>query len=137
MNRALLKLLVLFRVDALGVAMPGQRLPQRVRKIIEARSFARISRGRVALLITTCVALCAAFIAVTLSRAQAPQSGAGKMSFEVASVKQDKDGRPYSNFPLGPGNSYSANGGLLSAMDMPISTYIGFAYGLTTYQRYA
>ena len=137
MNNPWREIIVQFRIEPVGTAMPGPRLPQRVRKIIEARSFARLSRGRLALLITTCVALCAAFIVVTLSRAQAPQSGGGKMSFEVASVKQDKDGRPYSNFPLGPGNSYSANGGLLSANDMPVSVYIGFAYGLTTYQRYA
>lgn len=137
MNRLSHKILARFHVDPIGVAMPGPRLSQRVRKIIEARSSARISRGRVALLITTCVAVCAAFIVVTLSHAQAPQSEGSKMSFEVASVKQDKDGHPYSNFPLGPGNSYSADGGLLSANDMPVSIYIGFAYGLTAYQRYA
>ena len=131
MNRLSHKILARFHVDPIGVAMPGPRLSQRVRKIIEARSSARISRGRVALLITTCVAVCAAFIVVTLSHAQAPQSEGSKMSFEVASVKQDKDGHPYSNFPLGPGNSYSADGGLLSANDMPVSIYIGFAYGLT------
>ncbi len=123
--------------NALSVAMPGPRLPQRIRSIVEERAHARISRTRAALLVGTCVALCAAFITGTLSRAQAPQMASGRMSFEVASVKQDKDGHAYSNFPLGPGNRYSANGGLLSARDMPISIYIGFAYALTTYQRYA
>ena len=137
MNNPWHEIIVQFRIEPVGTAMPGPRLPQRVRKVIEPRSSARISRGRIVLLVGTCAALCAAFIVVTLSRAQTPQLGNGKMSFEVASVKQDKDGHPYSNFPLGPGNSYSADGGLLSANDMPISIYIGFAYGLTAYQRYA
>ena len=137
MNNPWHEIIVQFRIEPVGTAMPGPRLPQRIRKIIKARSSARISRGRIVLLVGTCVALCAAFIVVTLSHAQAPQSGGGKMSFEVASIKQDKGGHPYSNFPLGPGNSYSDNGGLLSANDMPVSIYIGFAYGLSTYQRYA
>ena len=137
MNRAWHKLIARVLIEPVGVSMPGPRLPQRVRSIIEARSHARISRVRVALLVATCIAASVAFIVVTLSHAQASQAAGGKMSFEVASVKLDKDGRPYSNFPLGPGNSYSANGGLLSATDMPVSLYIGFAYGLTTYQRQA
>ncbi|HKV49091.1 MAG TPA: TIGR03435 family protein [Candidatus Acidoferrales bacterium] len=137
MKRLLREIIAHFRIEPVGTAMPGPRLPQRIRKIIEARSCARISHGRIVLLVGTCVALCGAFIVVTLSRAQALQSNGGKMSFDVASIKQDKDGHPYSNFPLGPGNSYSANGGLLSANDIPVSVYIGFAYGLTTYERYA
>lgn len=57
------------------------------------------------------------------------------MSFEVASIKQDKGGRVNSNFPLGAGGgSYSPEGGLFSATNFPVSTYIGFAYGLTPYQ---
>ena len=126
------------RINSVAVAMPGPRLPQRIRAIIDERAqAARISRARGTSVVAACLTTCAALGAVTLSRAQAPQATGGKASFEVASVNQDKDGRPYSNFPLGPGNSYSANGGLLSAVDMPVSTYIGFAYGLTTYQRYA
>ncbi|MGH9571961.1 MAG: TIGR03435 family protein [Candidatus Acidiferrales bacterium] len=137
MNGLMNKILTRLRVDPIGVAMPGPRLPQRIHGIIEARSSTRISRKRVALLVAACAAICLTFIVVTLSKAQATQMPGAKMSFEVASVKQDKDGHPYSNFPLGPGNSYSANGGLLSANDIPVSVYIGFAYGLTTYQRYA
>jgi len=137
MKRVLHRVAARLRVNAIGVAMPGPRLPERVRAIIEERASAQISRGRIATLVAACAAICAAFVVGTLSRAQAPRDGNGKMSFEVASVKQDKNGRPYSNFPLGPGNSYSVNGGLLSVTDMPVSLYIGFAYGLTTYQRYA
>ncbi|HKQ86298.1 MAG TPA: hypothetical protein VJS43_05930, partial [Candidatus Acidoferrales bacterium] len=142
MNRPLRGMIARFRIDPVGVAMPGPCLPQRIRSIIEGRASMRISRMRAAGLFALCAVMCAAFLAVTLTRAQSSsarweKAAGGKMSFEVASVKQDKDGRPYSNFPLGPGNSYSAKGGLLSAVDMPVSIYIGFAYGLTTYQRYA
>lgn len=59
----------------------------------------------------------------------------GKLSFEVASVKEDKGGRLNSNFPLGAGGgTYSPKGGLFSATNFPVSTYIGFAYSLTPYQ---
>src|SRR5580704_14234475 len=64
----------------------------------------------------------------------------GKMSFDVASVKHNKSGLPPSgdrvtaNFPLGPGDSYSPNGGLFSATNSALSSYIGFAYKLTPNQ---
>jgi uncharacterized protein (TIGR03435 family) len=60
----------------------------------------------------------------------------GKISFDVASVKQNKSGPPpsgdkvNSNFSLGPSDFYSANGGLFSATNLPIANYIGFAYKL-------
>jgi uncharacterized protein (TIGR03435 family) len=64
----------------------------------------------------------------------------GKMSFGVASVKQNKSGPPpygdrqRASLPLDPGDSYSSNGGLFSATNFPLSVYIGFAYKLTLYQ---
>lgn len=60
-----------------------------------------------------------------------------KMSFDVASVKTNKSGPPpsgdkvNSNFSLGPADSFSANGGLFSATNLPLANYIGFAYKLT------
>lgn len=52
-------------------------------------------------------------------------------AFEVASVKADKSARPsHSNFPLGPGDAYIPNGGLFSATNFPLATYIAFAYKL-------
>lgn len=64
-----------------------------------------------------------------------------KMAFDVASVKQNKSGEPAyrnsSNFPLGGGESYPPNGGLFTATNFPVSSYIGFAYKLTSYQRNA
>ena len=57
----------------------------------------------------------------------------GKMSFDVASVKQNVElaGPAATNFPLGPGDSYSPTGGLFSATNTQIATLIGFAYKLT------
>ncbi len=57
----------------------------------------------------------------------------GKMAFDVASVKQDTAlaGPTATNFPLGPGDSYSPTGGLFSATNAPITLFIGFAYKLT------
>lgn len=52
-------------------------------------------------------------------------------AFEVASVKPNKSGSPAkSNFPLGPGDAYSPNGGFFSATNYPLATYIAFAYTL-------
>ena len=54
---------------------------------------------------------------------------AAAQTFEVASVRPSKSGEaPYSNFPLGPGDVYVPNGGLFSARNFPLRTYIFFAY---------
>jgi uncharacterized protein (TIGR03435 family) len=54
----------------------------------------------------------------------------GKMSFEVASVRQDPSGKfmtpPYS---IDSDDDYSSTGGLFTA-DAPLTTYISFAYKL-------
>jgi bla regulator protein blaR1 len=71
------------------------------------------------------------------SSAQAPApdwqtAAGGKMAFDVASVKQNSSSDPpRANFPLGPGDSYSPNGGLFSATNSQLSVFIGFAYKLT------
>ncbi len=51
----------------------------------------------------------------------------GKMSFEVASVKQDTGPFRSPNFPLDAGDAYATTGGRFSA-DFPLVTYISFAY---------
>jgi len=62
----------------------------------------------------------------------------GKLAFDVASVKQDTASMSpqtvSSNFPLGPGNMYTPNGGLFTATNFPLVSYIAFAYKLGTYQ---
>lgn len=50
-------------------------------------------------------------------------------AFEVASVKLNKSGnQPTSNFPLGPGDVFAPNGGYFSATNLPLVTYLFFAY---------
>jgi uncharacterized protein (TIGR03435 family) len=128
------------RVQPLGVTIPGPRLPERVRCIIDGRSFARISRMRTASAIAACVVLSTALLGVTLSRAQ--DAGAdwekvagGKMSFDVASVKANvgSDRGSDNNVPFF-GERYPENGGLYSARNAALSLYLTFAYKLSRTQ---
>jgi uncharacterized protein (TIGR03435 family) len=88
-----------------------------------------------------------AILSTNTLRAQAPpaqspsvpdwQTAAGtRMEFDVASVKESKTDqspstRPYSNFPMGPGDMYSPNGGHLVAKNWPFVFYLQFAYKMT------
>ncbi len=63
--------------------------------------------------------------------AQSTTAAENQLKFDVASVKLNKSGnQPNSNFPLGPGDVYVANGGLFAATDFPLITSISFAYKL-------
>ena len=70
----------------------------------------------------------------SLNRGEWEKAAGGTRQFDVASVKQNKSGDPpagvrqYSNFPLGPGDGYVANGGLFSSINVPLVTYLTFAY---------
>jgi uncharacterized protein (TIGR03435 family) len=88
--------------------------------------------------------------AAWLVRAQSSESGGtnwekvagGKMSFEVASAKENKSGvsasnRPSSNIPLDAQNLYAPTGGLFSATNFPLLEYMRFAYKLTPEQSQA
>jgi bla regulator protein blaR1 len=75
------------------------------------------------------------------ARAPTPQwqiDAGGKMKFDVASVKPNTaDPTPTnvnSNMALGPGDYYSSTGGLFSATNLPLYTYIAFAYKLSANQ---
>ena len=57
------------------------------------------------------------------------QTASGTAKFEVASMKPSNSPTPAnSNFPLGPGDVYVRNGGLLAATGFPLATYIFFAF---------
>lgn len=76
------------------------------------------------------------------SAAQVPaaptQPIAAKLSFDVASVRQNRSGDASStNVPLGPGNVYSPTGGLLTTKNMPLIAYISFAYRMPWTQQKA
>ena len=56
----------------------------------------------------------------------------GKMAFDVASVKPNKSNdQAFSNVALGPGDYYSPNGGFFTATNIPLFTYIAFAFRAT------
>ena len=57
------------------------------------------------------------------------------MAFDLASVKQTTTAPTSFNFPLGPGDVYIADGGLLKATNFPLSAYIMFAYKITNNQE--
>ncbi len=65
-----------------------------------------------------------------------PLKAAGhNVEFEVASIKPNKSlDEATSNFPLGPGDVYVANGGYFSATNHPLIDYIAFAYKIAARQ---
>jgi bla regulator protein BlaR1 len=128
------------RVEPIGVAMPGVRLPERVRRIVDGGGVVRISRVRFAGVMVACVAICGTFAAGALVRAQTPgedweKAAGGKMAFDVASVKANvgSDTSSDSNVPFF-GERYPANGGLFSARNNVLSMYLAFAYKLSRTQ---
>jgi uncharacterized protein (TIGR03435 family) len=77
---------------------------------------------------------------VTIAQAgwtQSASTGQLSVTFDVASVRQHNPGAGedgndlQSNVPLGPGNVYTPTGGLLRSRNMPLLTYIAFAYKMT------
>ena len=103
MNHRLRKIVGRLRIEPLGVAMPGPRLPQRIRNIIDAAPITQISRIRAGYIVTVCVALCASFASGTLGHAQQapaaetsattaitaqPSPDSTKLRFDAASLKE-------------------------------------------------
>ena len=82
------------------------------------------------------IVACAAMLALSSAWAQSAsddweKAAGGKMSFEVASVKQNKAGDFVpAKFPLDDGDAYAPIGGLFTAVGFPLITYIQFAYKL-------
>jgi uncharacterized protein (TIGR03435 family) len=77
------------------------------------------------------------------STAQAPApeweaAAGGKMAFENVSVRQNKTTPPnatFFNFPIGPGDVYANTGGIFRAGNLPLATYIAFAYKINPNQE--
>jgi uncharacterized protein (TIGR03435 family) len=69
------------------------------------------------------------FAFAVLSSAAWAQIQEKRPEFEVASVRENKSGRPaYSNFPLNSGSQFDTKGGLLIARDTLLLQYLVFAY---------
>jgi bla regulator protein BlaR1 len=73
------------RIDALGMAMPGAFLPQRIRRMLSGAPVPRISRPRVACAVAVCAVAAVILAPATLVRAQ---SGTAKGPiFDVVSIR--------------------------------------------------
>lgn len=74
--------------------------------------------------------------ATQTANAEWEKAAGGKMSFDVASVKQDKADPSTTGFPqnvsLDAANGFTPTGGLFRAANIPLSWYIRFAYKLET-----
>jgi bla regulator protein blaR1 len=80
--------------------------------------------------------LCAQAPAAQSETPQWQIDAGGKQQFDVASIKPSRSGDPaHANVNLSDLDEYIPTGGLLSAADFPLATYIGFAYKLTYSQR--
>jgi uncharacterized protein (TIGR03435 family) len=94
MNRLWHEIADRLRIEPIGVAMPGARLPDRIRNIFffhAGAPLARISRARAACISAICGTLCAALIAVSFARAQSDSQA--RLRFDAASVKLSADQR--------------------------------------------
>ena len=139
MSRLLHNAVSWLRVDPIGVAMPGPQLSQRVRKMIHALPAPWMSPARIACAAGFSATLSFALLAITLTSAQSSateweKAAGGKMSFEVASIKQDSaepsPGNTNSNVPLGTQGVFKPTGGLFSSSNFGLATYLSFAYKL-------
>jgi uncharacterized protein (TIGR03435 family) len=70
------------------------------------------------------------FVALFASQVILAQPAEQQAAFEVASIKPNKSGDPAgrANFPLGPGDVFTPAHGVFSAQNLPLFTYISFAY---------
>lgn len=74
--------------------------------------------------------------AVPAASLDAQPASAKPPEFDVASVRQNKSGlppsgdQPFANIPIGPGDVYTPNGGFFSAKNLPVISYIAFAWKL-------
>ncbi len=129
---------------AAGVS--GFNLKRRIEVIVDYRETMRL--GLVKKVLLGAVAVVALGVPVLLGQMNAPpqevdweKAAGGKMSFEVASIKENKDdvgpNNPvYKNFPWGSASLYVNNGGRLSAKNARLVEAIGLAYMLTGQDAY-
>lgn len=74
---------------------------------------------------------------VTQTESAIKPQAAETPAFDVASIRPSKDTKSSSNVPLGPGNTFLPSHGTFSTKNLPLLTYLVFAYKLTDYQQEA
>ena len=109
----------------------GADLKQRIGTIMAQPVWLKLNFRKKLLLLAGAVVVVAVPVAIGLAAQPPTASLPPKMAFDVASIKENKDGQrvaPKSNFPIGPGAMYGPNGGMFSATNYPLVVYIQFAY---------
>jgi uncharacterized protein (TIGR03435 family) len=110
--------------------------------------FSKASRIRVKALRVCAVGalgVCALFEMAPLCRAQTATSAqTTTLTFDVASIRQNLAGddaqgadQPHVNFPIGSDDAYYDTGGVFSAINLPLSSYLIFAFKITNNNRQA
>ena len=120
----------------------GSDLQKRLAQIMSGRVARKLNFRKKLLLVTVgSLAVALPFFTGILSGKErravstfpAPSANEGRLAFEVASVKRNTSGSESSamNVPMGPGDIYPSNGGVFSATNVPLISFIYFAYDLS------
>ena len=90
------------------------------------------------------ILLSAMLASSTVVSAQSPASTASSLKFDVASVRENRSNtgdrigdNPHVNFPIGSDDAFYPTGGVFSATNLPLNSYIIFAYKITNNNRTA
>ena len=121
----------------------GANLKNRIVRIMTKPLGHKLSFGRKIVLIALGIAVITGpVVSGVVNRSQAraqstktdwQTAAGGRLAFAFASVKTNKSGSESSrmNIPIGPGDIYPPNGGTFSGANIPLVSYIYFAYKLT------
>jgi hypothetical protein len=99
--------------------------------LMGARTSRKLAMKAILALVALTGEVCVPLWSAQSSSSDWQTAAGGKMAFDVASVRQNSIGPDYgmnSNFPLGPGDVYAANGGQFRATNFSLLAYIEFAY---------
>lgn len=106
---------------------------------------AEVSRSRGLMMRQVLIFGAAVFLTAVVMKAQETVPlGDTKLAFDVASVRQNVAGEdaqgadsPHVNFPIGSDDAYYNTGGVFSATNLPLTSYLIFAFKITNNNREA
>lgn len=112
-----------WRIEPVGMAMPGVLLPQRIRRMLSGIPAPKISRSRMAFTVAVCAGAALLIAAGTLIHAQSQAAA----KFEVASIRPSD---PKAGPGPGGGKSKDGGGGLRSGLDHRRFDFSSTLFGL-------